>query len=209
MGDRTTPESLAGFWRTSMFMADGQAQETCRDFGHTSWGIAAAINTAETALQQGVDLYAAESRRLRAGLEFHAGYINGEPVPSWLCGGRVRLATLPTWEIAFNHFTTRLGLSLPNTQTLIAAQCDRAAPTTSSPGRRSPTRAWAGPGSAEALRPRPKPRLVVRATPVRSPRARRFFVRDVSMRIFRVSASTNSRFLAVTPGVRLASDPIM
>jgi hypothetical protein len=122
VGDRTTPESLAGFWKTSAFQADGQAQETCRDFGHTSWGIAAAINTAETALQQGVDLYAAEGRRLRAGLEFHAAFINGATVPSWLCGGRVRLATLPFWEIAFNHFTTRLQMDLPHTRALIEAQ---------------------------------------------------------------------------------------
>lgn len=119
VGDRTTPESLVGFWRTSAFQADGQAQETCRDFGHTSWGLAAAVNTAETALQQGVDLYAGESARLRAGLEFHARYINGAAVPAWLCGGRVRLSTLPLWEIALNHFAGRMGLALPETQRLI------------------------------------------------------------------------------------------
>jgi hypothetical protein len=119
IGSRTTPEALTGFWKTSAFMADGQAQETCRDFGHTSWGIAAAINVAETALHQGVDLYAEEGRRLRGGLEFHATYINGAPVPSWLCGGRVKLSTLPFWEIAFNHFVTRLGMPLPQTKLLI------------------------------------------------------------------------------------------
>lgn len=117
--DRTSPEALTNFWKTSMFMADGQAQETCRDFGHTSWGIASAINVAETALHQGVDLYAEEGRRLRAGLEFHATYINGGPVPPWLCGGRVKLSTLPFWEIAFNHFVTRLGMPLPQTKMLI------------------------------------------------------------------------------------------
>jgi hypothetical protein len=120
--DRTASEALANFWKTSVFQADGQAQETCRDFGHTSWGIAAAINTAETALQQGVDLYAVEGRRLRAGLELHAAFINGAPVPPWLCGGRVRLATLPFWEIAFNHFATRLQMDLPHTRALIEAQ---------------------------------------------------------------------------------------
>lgn len=119
VGNRTTPESLAGFWRTSVFMADGQSQETCRDFGHASWGLASAINIAETALQQGIDLYAEESRRLRAGLELHAAYINGAPVPSWLCGGSVRLGTVPFWEIAHNHFAARLGLDLPHTRTLI------------------------------------------------------------------------------------------
>jgi hypothetical protein len=120
--DRTAPAALTNFWKTSVFKADGQAQETCRDFGHTSWGLAAAIDTAETALQQGVDLYASEARRLQAGLEFHAALINGAPVPTWLCGGRVRLATLPFWDIGLNHLATRLGLPLPNTLALVQAQ---------------------------------------------------------------------------------------
>jgi hypothetical protein len=120
--DRTAPAALTNFWKTSVFQADGQAQETCRDFGHTSWGLAAAINTAETALQQGVDLYTSEARRLQAGLEFHAALINGAAVPTWLCGGRVRLATLPFWDIGFNHLGTRLGLPLPNTLALLQAQ---------------------------------------------------------------------------------------
>jgi hypothetical protein len=120
--DRTSPEALAGYWKTSAFQADGQAQETCRDFGHTSWGLAAAINVAETALQQGVDLYQVEARRLQAGLEFHAAFVNEAPVPPWLCGGRVRLSTLPFWEIGFNHLGTRRGMSLPNTMALIDSQ---------------------------------------------------------------------------------------
>jgi hypothetical protein len=95
---------------------DGVSQETCRDLLHTQLGMAAAINTAETAFQQGLDLYKEESARLRAGLEFHADYLLGKPAPSWLCGGTLgELRVLPMWEVAFNHYKNRLGLELPLT----------------------------------------------------------------------------------------------
>jgi len=116
---RDTRDELVSYWYNQTTFVDGLAQETCRDFGHTLWGIAAAINTAETARQQGVDLYGEESRRLRAGLEFHADYILGKAVPTWLCGGTINLSNLPTWEIAYNHFNTRLGVSMPLTKRII------------------------------------------------------------------------------------------
>jgi hypothetical protein len=119
VGGRDTPDELVAFWQGQTTFVDGLAQETCRDFGHTGWGIAAAINVAETALQQGVDLYAEESTRLRAGLEFHADYLNGKPAPAWLCGGMITLGNIPTGEIAYNHFQNRLGLALPLTKTLL------------------------------------------------------------------------------------------
>jgi hypothetical protein len=119
VGGRDTPAELIAFWQGQSTFVDGLAQETCRDLGHTSWGIAAAINAAETALQQGIDLYAEESPRLRAGLEFHADYLNGKPAPDWLCGGMLTLGTIPTGEIAYNHFYNRLGIPLPLTKTLL------------------------------------------------------------------------------------------
>jgi hypothetical protein len=77
-------------------------------------GMAAAFNAAETAFQQGVDLYQEESTRLSAGLESHADYLLGKPAPSWLCGGTLgELRVLPMWEIAYNHYKNRLGLELP------------------------------------------------------------------------------------------------
>jgi hypothetical protein len=119
-GNKTTPAELAAFWNDPGAYVDGLAQESCRDFGHTEWGLAAAVNTAETALQQGVDLYAAESARLRAGLEFHAQYtLHAAPWPASLCGGMQPTGSIPTWEIAYNHYATRLGLPLPFTKRLI------------------------------------------------------------------------------------------
>ncbi len=94
---------------------NGVAQETCRDFGHTEYGIAATMNAAETAAIQGVDLYGSERPRLEAALEFHTYYLAGNPVPSSVCGGSVKLVDYPTFEIGYNAFHNRLGDSLPNT----------------------------------------------------------------------------------------------
>jgi hypothetical protein len=104
-------------WGTSYFV-DGLAQETCRDFLHTQLGFGAAINAAETALQQGVDLYGAESQRLRTTMEFHADLLLGKP-PGQICGGSLELRVLNTWQIAYNHYKDRLGLELPLTLRLI------------------------------------------------------------------------------------------
>lgn len=43
--------------------------ETCRDLGHVQLGYATLVNTAETAWQQGIDLYGEEQDRLIAGAE--------------------------------------------------------------------------------------------------------------------------------------------
>jgi len=94
---------------------NGVAQETCRDFGHTEYSIAATMNAAETARIQGVDLYGSEKPRLEAALEFHAFYLLGNPVPSSVCGGHVTLLSYPTFEIAYNNYHNRLGDSLSNT----------------------------------------------------------------------------------------------
>jgi len=111
-----TKAKIIKYWQKQSTFVDGLAQETCRDFGHTQWGIAAALNGAETAYQQGVDLYGEQSERLRKGLEFHSDYILGKPAPSWLCGGDISLSGIPTWEIGFNHFRNRTDKALPLTQ---------------------------------------------------------------------------------------------
>jgi hypothetical protein len=94
---------------------NGVAQETCRDFGHTEFGIAATMAAAETAGIQGMDLFGSERPRLEAALEFHAHYLLGNPVPSSVCGGHVTLAQRPTFEIGYDDYHNRLGDSLPDT----------------------------------------------------------------------------------------------
>jgi hypothetical protein len=112
-------KDLVALWNGQSTFVDGLAQETCRDFTHTQYGIASALAIAETALQQGVDLYEEQSARLRAAMEFHADYLLGTPAPSWLCGGTLDLEVRPTWEIGYNHFHDRKGFALPRTQKLI------------------------------------------------------------------------------------------
>jgi hypothetical protein len=111
--------ALVEKWYGQSRFVDGLSQETCRDFGHTMYGLAAAVNAAEIAYHQGLDLYAEQARRLTAALEFHAAYLLGEPAPPWLCGGHLNLRRSPTGEIAYHHFHDQLGLPLPLTARLI------------------------------------------------------------------------------------------
>jgi len=86
---------------------DGVCQETCRDFGHTQMGTAAALNAAETAFIQGVDLYAEVAPRLTAALEFHANFLLGAPPPAYLCNGSaLKLSLQPTFEVGYRHYAT-------------------------------------------------------------------------------------------------------
>ena len=77
---------------------DGISQETCRDLGHTQMGLASAINGAETAWVQGVDLFAEMKERFAATLEFHSKLLlPGAVAPYAVCSGNVSFAQLPTF----------------------------------------------------------------------------------------------------------------
>lgn len=96
---------------------DGLTQETCRDLGHTSMGLAAAIGAAETAHIQGDKLYEAEQRRLTAAMEFDTHLLlRKEPVPILVCNGTVDYSASDTFVVGYNEFHNRLGLSLPETK---------------------------------------------------------------------------------------------
>ena len=89
---------------------DGLLQETCRDSQHANFGLSAMVNAAETARQQGVDLYGEQAKRIMAALEYQAQFLppNNDPVPK-----NLSFKKHPTWEIAYNHFHNRLGYNLP------------------------------------------------------------------------------------------------
>lgn len=89
---------------------DGLLQESMRDPHHANMGFASMVNAAETARQQGLDLYAEEGARMVAAMEYQAQFLaphNATP-PEFLV-----FSLQPTWEIAFNHFHHRLGRVLP------------------------------------------------------------------------------------------------
>ena len=116
---------------------NGMSQETCRDFGHVSLGFGAMIHAAETAYIQGVNLYKEEKKRIIAGVEFETKYLkqhhygnhNEFNIPHDLClnnidrSGKnyinIRSSTVganaTTYEVVYNHYVNRMGMSLPNT----------------------------------------------------------------------------------------------
>jgi hypothetical protein len=112
--------ALIHHWYDQGKLVDGLCQETCRDLGHTLYGLSAAVNSAEIAFHQGVDLYGEEAKRLTDAMELHAGLLLGTPPPPWLCGGHLHLGGQPsTFEIAYHHFHDRRGMDLPLTRRLI------------------------------------------------------------------------------------------
>jgi hypothetical protein len=118
-----TRDEIIAYWYGQSTFVNGVSQETCRDFGHTGFGLAAAAHIAETAHHQGQDLWSEVRERLRHAYGLHAKYQLGvEPMPSWLCGGTFTQALGPTTEVAFNALHTRLGISMTNTQTLTERQ---------------------------------------------------------------------------------------
>lgn len=104
----------------------GICQETCRDLQHTQFGVAGTFNALETAYIQGVDMYTPLQNRLTAMMEFNTGLFplgfsdfsgGGTMVPaaSNVCGGNVDAVVNPTFEVGYNHYHNRMGLSLPKT----------------------------------------------------------------------------------------------
>ena len=111
----------------------GQIQESGRDQGHSQLGIGAMATVCEIAWKQGHDLYAALDNRLLKGFEYTASYNLGNEVPfkKWkdITGkysdweqisvmGRGRF--IPIYQMVYNHYVRRKGLSMPFTQQVIA-----------------------------------------------------------------------------------------
>lgn len=108
-----TPQRLTAYWFRQSTYKDGVTQETCRNFAHVGYSLAATAHIAETAWHQGVDLYKDAEDRLRAALTLHARHQLGEPAPAWLCGGEVERNMGPHLEVLLNHLENRRGASLP------------------------------------------------------------------------------------------------
>jgi hypothetical protein len=116
-----TRQEIIDYWHGQSTFVEGLSQETCRDFTHTSYGIASIAAFAETTRIQGQDLYPEIGDRLRTALGFHTRYELEGP-PSWLCGGSVKRGLGPITEVGFNHFSTRQGITMPNTRTWTEAR---------------------------------------------------------------------------------------
>jgi hypothetical protein len=107
----------------------GQWQESGRDQGHNTLGIALMGPICEMAWNQGDDLYSYDNNRFLAGAEYVAKYNLGKDVPyqaySWGTGQRGNKQTQaviaeggrgsdrPAWELVINHYVNRKGLAAP------------------------------------------------------------------------------------------------
>lgn len=119
----TTCSQIEGYWMQYSFPQNGIAQETCRDFEHTGYGISSMSHIAETSKIQGTDLWTTDvGTRIRYALGFHSQFILGADVPSWLCGGSVDLKNGPSsfeiTEVGYNALHNRLRIAMTDTGTL-------------------------------------------------------------------------------------------
>jgi hypothetical protein len=111
----------------------GQWQETGRDQEHALLGLGMLGSFCQIAWNQGQDMYGYDNNRLLAGAEYTAQYNLWKDVPYttynncdnvynfWSSeqntGGRGRLQR-PIWEIFYNHYVVRKGLSAPNVKAM-------------------------------------------------------------------------------------------
>jgi len=111
----------------------GQYQESGRDQGHSTLGVALYGTIAKMAWNQGDDLFAYNNYALLATSEYIARYnlfeevpftfygpncksaVHGQGVVSDISRGSVR----PAWELIYNHYQNRLGIAAPWTERML------------------------------------------------------------------------------------------
>ena len=107
----------------------GQWQESGRDQGHGTLGIGLMGAFCEMAWNQGDDMYGYDNNRFMKGAEYVAKYNIGDSVPyvtyNWGTGQNCAAASQtvisaagrgnirPVWEMVYNHYANRMGLSVP------------------------------------------------------------------------------------------------
>jgi hypothetical protein len=116
--NKCTQYTVNQFWVQTKYVT-GLAQETSRDFHHTFWGLGASVDLAETALQQGVNLYPENAQRIVAAYEWANAINNGAKAPSGIKVGPTGGNTY-SMEVAYNEFHNRLGMPMPQTALQLA-----------------------------------------------------------------------------------------
>lgn len=105
----------------------GQWQESGRDQAHAMLGLGFLAYACQVAYNQGVDIFSYSNNRLMAGAEYNAAYNLWKWVPyepyvncdGWslfypAINGHGRLDNKPIFELLYNHYVVRKGLSAPN-----------------------------------------------------------------------------------------------
>ncbi len=122
----------------------GQLQESNRDQPHVMLAIGSLAELAEMALKQGVDLYSANNNAILRGYEYTSQYNLGMDVPyqtsydyceknyqdytptAISSNGRGELRSV--FEIAYNHYVYRKGLTMPQTMAVLGRMGAEGAP---------------------------------------------------------------------------------
>lgn len=127
ISDGRRPRSIHGdggnvekFWSNPEKWIDGLTQESCRDNGHhAQYGLASAVHSAEIAWHQGIDLYTPNTKRLTDAMELLALQISSGKMQNICKENNTTNTVFNTWEMGYNHYHFRKGLSLPNTARVI------------------------------------------------------------------------------------------
>jgi hypothetical protein len=117
-----TKDSVDELWKHPGTYLPGYTPETGgRDLGHTENAFLSAVNVAEIAWNQGIDVYSIAAPRLSVFMETMASIRLGEPISPAAYGGVLNLGNglAPTYEIAYNHLHNSMGIALPKTRQLI------------------------------------------------------------------------------------------
>ncbi len=123
----------------------GQMQESGRDGGHAAMALGLAVDIAQTAWNQGDDLYSYMDNRLAAGIEFVAASTQGqEGLPwtnykyvdcrtawhnGWLMEGYATAETRPYWGTVLGHYEGVKGVRMPWAEKAYAQMGADAGPT--------------------------------------------------------------------------------
>lgn len=105
----------------------GQVQESGRDQGHANLVIALMSSFCQMAYNQQCDLFAYDNNRVLAGAEYVAKYNLGldvnyttyknSDVTQTVISSQGRGNVRPTWELLYNHYVVKKGLSAPHIST--------------------------------------------------------------------------------------------
>ncbi len=115
-------KSADELWKHPGTYLPGYTPETGgRDLAHTESAFVSAVNVAEIAWNQGIDLYSIAAPRLAVFMETMSAIRLGEPISQAAYGGKLDPGNglTPTYEIAYNHLHNILHIDLPKTRRLI------------------------------------------------------------------------------------------
>lgn len=112
--------SFPGNWSNPILLLDGLTQESCRDNNHhAQFGMASALHAAEVVWNQGIDVYTENTQRYTTTMELISTQILTGEMQGTCANNKTAVEYIDTWEIGYNHYHTRKGISMPNTEKLI------------------------------------------------------------------------------------------